>query len=126
MIILLLHILIFTAVYMLCWYAIGQWQHDNTWVDVAWGLGFVCIAWFTLFSSSSFMLRQIITTTLVTVWGLRLSLHIFMRHQGKAEDVRYQKLRTLWGQQEPVKSLIYIYLFQGFLMILVSQFSHRH
>ena len=29
---------------------------------------------------------------LITVWGLRLSAHIFMRSCGKPEDIRYAKL----------------------------------
>jgi steroid 5-alpha reductase family enzyme len=57
---------------------------------------------------------------LVTIWGLRLSFHIFTRNKGKPEDFRYAKWRQDIGLHWWWISYFQVFLLQGFLMWIVS------
>jgi steroid 5-alpha reductase family enzyme len=70
-------------------------------VDIFWGIGFVLIAWLD-YSLSPFMSStKWLLLILVTVWGLRLSIHIGIRNWGKPEDFRYAKWREENGKRWP-------------------------
>ena len=89
-------------------------------VDIFWGLGFVVVAWICFFSTTGFEPRKILLTTLVTIWGLRLSIYLFWRNHGQGEDYRYQSLRARIGKNFPIISLFVVFIFQGLLIWLIS------
>jgi len=95
-------------------------KSDNSIVDIGWGIGFVLVAWwsYALFGDGTH--QQAVVTTLVTIWGLRLSGHIFARNRGREEDWRYKRWREEWGKWFLVRSFFQIYMLQGLLMLLVS------
>ncbi len=70
-------------------------------IDVAWGLGFVVVAWvgFALSSEHGDDTRRVLVAVLVTVWGGRLAGHIAWRSRGKGEDPRYAAM--LEGHADP-------------------------
>jgi steroid 5-alpha reductase family enzyme len=90
-------------------------------VDIFWGIGFVLIAWltFALFPEG-YLPRKVLSALLVTIWGLRLSIHIFLRNKGKGEDFRYQKWRNEAGSSWWYRSLFKVFLLQGILMWIIS------
>lgn len=53
---------------------------------------------------------------LVTLWGLRLTLHIGFRNWGKPEDFRYAKWREENGARWRWISFFKVFLLQGLLM----------
>ena len=89
-------------------------------VDIFWGLGFVVVAWICYFHAPGFAPRKTLITTLVTIWGLRLSIYLFFRNHGKGEDYRYQSLRARIGKNFPIISLFVVFVFQGLLIWLIS------
>lgn len=89
-------------------------------VDIGWGLGFIIVTLTSLLLATDITTRMLIITALVTVWGLRLAIHIYLRNKGKDEDFRYQNFKKKWGKHFWWKSYINIFLLQGFLMILIS------
>ncbi|MGQ1910912.1 DUF1295 domain-containing protein [Marinifilum sp. RC60d5] len=90
-------------------------------VDIFWGTGFVLISFYLFFFAQSISLRKIILLTLVSIWGLRLTIHLFLRNSGKPEDFRYQKFREDYGKQSYWWiSYFQVFLLQGFLMILIA------
>ena len=89
-------------------------------VDIFWGLGFVVVAWICYFHAPGFEPRKTLITTLVTIWGLRLSIYLFFRNHGKGEDYRYQSLRARIGKNFPIISLFVVFIFQGLLIWLIS------
>lgn len=60
--------------YMLLWWVIAMVVKDNGLADVAWGLGFVLIAWWEVFRVASDLV--FVLAILVSCWGLRLSAYI--------------------------------------------------
>jgi steroid 5-alpha reductase family enzyme len=67
---------------------------NSRFVDIFWGMGFVIVTWASfLLGDQGYLPRKVLLATLVTVWGLRLSLHSLRRNWGKPEDFRYAKWR---------------------------------
>jgi steroid 5-alpha reductase family enzyme len=93
---------------------------NNGIVDVAWGLGFVLLAVHLHFQAPQRGQVEMIFLALVALWGLRLAGHILRRNLGKPEDFRYANMRNKWGRAAPVKAFLFIFMLQGFLMLIVS------
>lgn len=90
-------------------------------VDIFWGLGFGLVNAYYFFQTGDFTNRKIIVFLLVTVWSLRLSIHIFMRNRGKGEDYRYQNFRKHYGEKRYWwVSYFQVFLLQGILVWLIS------
>ena len=90
-------------------------------VDIFWGTGFVITAWVGFFlTPEGFLARKLLLCALVTIWGLRLSIHILIRNGGKPEDFRYQSWRKENGSAWWWRSFVKVFLLQGLLMWLIS------
>lgn len=87
-------------------------------VDVAWGLGFIGVAWATWLQSARDD-HATLLAVVVTVWGARLALHIGVRSAGKPEDARYRALRAKYA---PFwwKSFFIVFMLQAVLLLAVS------
>jgi steroid 5-alpha reductase family enzyme len=59
--------------YMTTWFVLSILKKRNDITDIAWGLGFVLLAWVSFAISESMSLRGILVGVLVTVWGTRLA-----------------------------------------------------
>jgi steroid 5-alpha reductase family enzyme len=90
-------------------------------VDIFWGTGFVVAngVYFAL-TPDGFLPRKLLIGILVTVWGLRLSIHILTRNWGKGEDFRYRKWREENGPRWWWWSFFQVFLLQGVLLWIVS------
>tara|TARA_R110001583_G_scaffold20001_9_gene77628 strand:+ start:2515 stop:3099 length:585 start_codon:yes stop_codon:yes gene_type:complete len=90
-------------------------------IDLFWGVGFVIINAFYFLNSGPFLLRKIILLVLVSIWGLRLSIHLAVRNLGKGEDFRYQEFRQRFGPKRYWwLSFFQVFLLQGILILLVG------
>lgn len=104
--------------YMTCWFVISVVTQRNDVADIAWGLGFVLLAWVSQFLSE-YSLKAFLVNGLVTVWGLRLAVHIYYRLQTKPEDARYHQWRKRW-RWFYLRSFVQVYLLQGVLLYLIA------
>ncbi|MFU8771849.1 MAG: DUF1295 domain-containing protein [Anaerolineales bacterium] len=94
---------------------------DASIVDIFWGTGFVISAWIYFFlTPDGFEPRKLLLVILVTIWGLRLSLHIARRNIGKGEDYRYRKWREENGEKWWYLSFFRVFLLQGALMWIIG------
>lgn len=91
---------------------------DNSIVDIFWGLGFVVVTVFSLWHSGSIDFKKILVSSLVLVWGLRLSVHIYMRNRGRGEDFRYANWRRIW-KNFVLRSFLQVFMLQGFFMLVI-------
>lgn len=112
-------------------------------VDSFWGTGFVIIAWLVALALRETYLslsyeatalsvgRSWLVTALVSLWGLRLSLHIFLRNHSQPEDFRYATWREENGPRWWWISLFKVFLLQGLLLwiiaapIIAGQYPHN-
>ena len=90
-------------------------------IDIFWGLTFVLVTGFYFYVTPEISARKILVSTLVAIWGIRLSVHIFMRNLGKPEDYRYQEFRRNYGEKRYWWfSYFQVFLLQGTLAWLIS------
>ncbi|MEP7308868.1 MAG: DUF1295 domain-containing protein [Acidobacteriota bacterium] len=93
---------------------------DASIADVCWGLGFVLLVWVYCVLSPASTPRSWLVAVLITVWGTRLSLHIFLRRYGKGEDPRYQSMRDSNGRAFWWRSLFTVFWLQGAILWFVA------
>lgn len=105
--------------YMTLWFIISLIKKRNDVADVAWGMGFILMAWTAFSLSADFGLRGLVVNILVSIWGFRLAWHIHSRNKGKAEDYRYLAWRKEWGAWFYPRSYVQVYLLQGALLFLI-------
>lgn len=90
-------------------------------VDIFWGIGFVVIFWVTAtINVASFSNRTLLLGVLVTIWGLRLAIHIYQRNHSQPEDFRYAKWREENGSSWWWKSFFKVFLLQGILLWIIA------
>ncbi|MBS3972228.1 MAG: DUF1295 domain-containing protein [Erysipelotrichia bacterium] len=111
-------VIIALSIYFFLWFVVLTLIKNAGYIDIAWGLGFVLIAWVAQLTYNHPIGWVIVA--LVSMWGLRLAYHIGKRNIGKPEDFRYQNFRREWGKNYFVRSIFQIYLLQGVLMFIVS------
>ena len=108
-------------VYMSCMYLVGLLARDNSLVDIAYGPAFLFACWGAWIATGSPMhFRPILLLVLLTCWGLRLGLHIGLRHRGRGEDFRYRAFRQQWGKTLVWRSFLQIYMLQGAVVAVVA------
>ncbi len=112
-------IIIVLFVYFTALYFLAQKKANASILDIAWGAGFVLVAWISLFPEVTLVRGW--TTLLVTIWGCRLTYHIYKRNVGRPEDFRYQKFRQDWGKNYALRSYIQLFLGQGLFLYLIAQ-----
>lgn len=93
---------------------------DSSIADIGWGLGFVFIAWLTAWQTDFHSEYKTLLMVLITVWGVRLALHIGVRSHGKGEDTRYHAFRENWGGNYWWGSLFQVFLLQAVLCWIIS------
>ncbi len=99
----------------------------NDIVDVAWGTGFILVALLFLLLVPEYHWRRLFVTTLVTIWGLRLAIYIFIRNRGRQEDFRYAQWKRDWGKHWIIRSYLQVFVLQAFFLLTIAYplFLHR-
>lgn len=95
---------------------------DVSIIDSAWSLGFVASAWvYRLGDGTEDVPTAVwVHLALVTIWGLRLAIHIAVRHAKHGEeDARYQKMREKHGDAFVWRSLPRVFWLQGALICVI-------
>lgn len=109
--------------FMTLWWVVSVVIRRTDVTDVAWGLGFVVLAWTcALLPPGSPTQRALVASVLVGIWGTRLAWHIGRRNfrPGTAEDSRYAAMRSRAGRSWPLRSLATVFWLQGGLLWLVG------
>jgi len=88
---------------------------NNGLVDVSWGLGFIVASWIIAIRNSQFLILLIP----ITIWGLRLAGHIYLRSRRSEEDWRYKKWREDWGKWTIPRAWLQVFVLQGFLQWVI-------
>lgn len=108
------------TVFMVAVWLLSVAGRDASIVDIFWGLGFIVAAWITFFLAEGNTPRRFLVAALTTLWGLRLSMHLFARNWGRDEDHRYQAMRAAHGKRFWIVSLFTVFLLQGIILWTIS------
>jgi steroid 5-alpha reductase family enzyme len=94
---------------------------DVSIVDILWAPAFAVLGWSYVVLPPSLAPRGWIALILVTIWGLRLGLHIYARWRRLGhEDYRYAEIRRRNGPNFPWTSLFWIFWLQALLLWMIS------
>jgi steroid 5-alpha reductase family enzyme len=91
---------------------------DNSIADIAWGPGFILTAIVVMSYNAANGPGNILVTSLVAIWGLRLGIRIFRRNAGRGEDWRYRKWRREWGRYFYLRSFLQVFMLQGAILLV--------
>lgn len=91
-------------------------------VDPFWGTTFVIAGWwYFLRTPDGDPGRKLLLMTMVTVWGLRLSIYLLWRNWGEGEDYRYQAFRRKYGPERYWWfSFFQVFVLQGTLSWIIG------
>ncbi len=92
---------------------------NNSIVDSFWGIGFIITTISSVGVSYYSGFPQLLITTLVLLWGSRLSIRIYLRNRNRPEDWRYAKWRQDWGKNVIIRSYTDVFLLQGILCLVI-------
>lgn len=120
-----MNLFLLTALLLFCFmcmiFLLALKRKDNSIVDIAYGFGFVLVGWSGFIVYGTGEARQLLLLSLVTVWGLRLAVHIAARKgREDGEDPRYRQWRTSWGATFVWRSFLQIFMLQGAVIYLVA------
>ena len=101
-------------------FVIAQLKRNNSIADIGWGIGFILIALYSLLHTGLYLPRHLLVTTLVLIWGVRLSGYITWRNWGKGEDPRYIAFRNRWGTWALVYSYLEVFMLQAALLLIIA------
>ncbi len=108
------------VIYMTAWYLVARALSRFDVADIAWGPGFIVTALTAAAMNRSLNPRAYLVMALVIIWGMRLSLHVYLRNRGKPEDARYRAWRREWGKNANVRAFLQVFLLQGLLLLVIS------
>jgi len=117
--------LLFVAVEMALTFLVARRLNNYGIVDVVWSAGFSGLAVLYYVSAprvAAFQgIRDEVITILAVLWSLRLGLHLAVRvsKHHPVEDVRYARLRELWGERTGRKMFGFFQV-QGVLQAILS------
>jgi steroid 5-alpha reductase family enzyme len=118
---LLLLATLLAAFLMAATFAVARRIDNYSIVDVAWSANFTPIAWLYAALAPGYLPRRLLVAGLVTLWSLRLALHLHRRiaAQHPVEDGRYQELRRAWTGRLATRFFLFFQA-QGLLNALLS------
>lgn len=106
----------FTLIYML-----SLIRNDYSTVDVFWGLAQVFIGGILLIVHPVENIISLVIYLMISIWGIRLSLYLYLRNWHKPEDFRYVNMRKDWkGPFEKVHAFFKVFMLQGLFAFLMS------
>jgi len=108
------------AVLMVSTWVVSVRLKNASIVDIVWGAGFVLVAWVSYALGDGVASRKMLLAWMVTLWGGRLAIYLFIRNHGKGEDPRYVAMRKRRGDRFALQSLWLVFGLQGVLMWIVS------
>jgi steroid 5-alpha reductase family enzyme len=108
------------AVLMLGTWLVSVVLKNASIVDIVWGAGFVLVAWVSYAVGEGTESRRLLLACMVTLWGGRLAIYLWIRNHGKGEDPRYVAMRKKRGDKFALQSLWVVFGLQGVLMWIVS------
>lgn len=97
---------------------------DVSFIDAFWGFGMVILAWVSWMQIAGDGRRADVLLALTTLWGMRLTLHLFSRWRREGEDPRYKKImaHTMDGKgwSWAKTALLMVFLTQAPLLFITA------
>ena len=100
---------------------IGKSKKKHDLLDVLWGLAFILASLVSYLISDKKSTVGLIMTSLVLVWGIRLTFYLARRNLGAKEDYRYDDYRKQYkGSNFDLYFFFKMYMLQFILCIIIA------
>lgn len=113
---------IFFALYAISGFGLAWYFRRNDLVDMMWGPGIAALAWIAYLNIGTGLVW--IIPMIMSIWAIRLSVHIALRAAEKKEDARYAAWREEWMKKGShyfyIRSFFQVFLLQGIFMVIVA------
>lgn len=113
---------ILLVIILILW-AVSVRIRDVSFIDAFWAFGMVILAWVS-WANAGASARGNLLLALTTLWGLRLSVHLFTRWRKEGEDRRYKMIlghaMETRGWSWPKAALIMAWMMQMPLLFITS------
>lgn len=93
---------------------------DCSIVDIFWGPGLILLMSIYFALTDGALPRRILITILTIAWGMRLTIHLYLRYRANGQDPRYRAWHDEMGADGKKASLFRIFWLQGVVMSLIS------
>lgn len=113
------HSSILALVYLSIIFIITQFKRESRLGRFAWVGGVWLISLYTLIAVGTYFKRPILVTFLISIWAIRLLLHVIRRHY-EIGDPRFFDWQVSWGSFGLFRSFVWIYLCQGLLLAIMA------
>lgn len=100
-------------------WALSVLKRDASIIDPWWSMAFLLVTGNTVWRTGPTPGKTLLLG-LVSLWALRLFVHLVKRSIGKPEDPRYAAFRKAAGPSWWWKSLFQVFLLQGALVLIIS------
>jgi steroid 5-alpha reductase family enzyme len=107
-------------VMMLVIWLLSVRKNNAGYVDVGWALGLAILAIWYAWQGPGFSTRKWILAGMVSIWGLRLAIHLLERIAREPEDGRYRQLRQEWQGKDVNVRFFFFFEFQALLDVVLS------
>ncbi|MBN2268110.1 MAG: DUF1295 domain-containing protein [Acholeplasmataceae bacterium] len=113
-------VLLALIIFFVTFFLIAQKKKNNGIADVAWGLGFVVVAFVSLIYNQNYNIVSLTITLFVSLWGFRLFYHLTKRNWNAKEDYRYVDMRKKWGNHQVLNAFFRVFMSQMLLLFVIS------
>jgi len=114
-------VVLFVLGFMTTLWIISLVFRNSSIVDPMWGTGLVLSNWVAFFlTPDGSPARKWLISILVTIWGLRLTVHLLRRNWGKGEDFRYRQWREEAGPKWWWYSFFKVFFIQALVMCVLA------
>ncbi len=103
----------------ICLWLLSLRLKNSSIIDPFWGMFFVVSTWHFVLNTPTLSKRALLLTFCTTLWGLRLSVYLFLRNYNKGEDKRYTTVRNNDPKRFWWTSLFKVFLLQGTIASLI-------
>jgi len=111
---------IFIMALMTLFWIVGAVKNNAGVVDIGWAFSFCVVVWAYFFIGEGFIIKRLLIALMVSAWSLRLFWYLLKRFDFHQEDPRYTALRERLGKELGRFKMFLMFLFQGFLVIILS------
>lgn len=120
MITMALNLFFIVMTYSVVSFVIAYFRKRNDSADFLWGVGFIVFALSSILLTKNVAWYSLLILFLVTLWGLRLAFHVYLRQSQTNEDPRYLNMSENWGQWFYLRSYFQVNLLQAILSFFIS------
>jgi len=89
----LIQVFIFIFLIQTLFFLFAAFYQTDKLTDLSYGLTFILAAAYLLISQKNFFLPQLLLMLMISLWGLRLSIYLFIRILKIKKDKRFDKIR---------------------------------